>query len=102
VRELLDQNRRDPAGFGNGLAIMWFHIDGRRAKDVLDKRLAPVVHRPVEQLRERLAFGAAAAVAEKLAAFRDSGVQLMFRWPVTDEIEQLQRFHDEVMPRMDA
>jgi alkanesulfonate monooxygenase SsuD/methylene tetrahydromethanopterin reductase-like flavin-dependent oxidoreductase (luciferase family) len=102
VRELLDQNRRDPAGFGNGLATMWFHIDGRRAKDVLDKRLAPVVHRPVEQLRERLAFGAAAAVAEKLAAFRDSGVQLMFRWPVTDEIEQLQRFHDEVMPRMDA
>jgi hypothetical protein len=102
VRELLDQNGRDPAGFGNGLATMWFHIDGRRAKDVLDKRLAPVVHRRVEQLRERLAFGAAAAVAEKLAAFRDSGVQLMFLWPVTDEIEQLQQFHDEVMPRMDA
>ena len=102
VQELLDQLGRDPAGFGNGLATMWFHIDDHRAQDVLDERLAPVIHRPVEQLRERLAFGSAADVAEKLAAFRDVGVQLMFLWPVTDEIEQLQRFHDEVIPWIDV
>jgi alkanesulfonate monooxygenase SsuD/methylene tetrahydromethanopterin reductase-like flavin-dependent oxidoreductase (luciferase family) len=102
LHELLDQFGRDPAGFGNGLATMWFHIDDHRAEDVLHKRLAPVVHRPVEELQERLAFGSAEAVAEKLAAFRDAGVQLMFLWPVTEEITQLQRFHDEVMARMDA
>jgi hypothetical protein len=73
---------------------MWFHIDERRADQVLEERLAPVMHRPAEELRERLAFGPAAAVAEKLAAFRDAAVQRIFVWPVTDEIEQLRRLAD--------
>jgi hypothetical protein len=102
VIELLDELGRDPAEFGNGLATMWFHIDDSRADDVLDKRLAPILQRPAEQLRERLAFGSAEAVTEKLIAFRDHGVQRMFLWPVADEIVQLQRFSEEVMSRLDA
>ena len=102
LHELLEQLGRNPGDFGNGLATMWFHIDDSRAEDVLDKRLAPVLHRPVEQLRERLAFGSAEAVVEKLVPFRDAGVQLMFLWPVADEIEQLHRFRDEVLVKMDA
>jgi alkanesulfonate monooxygenase SsuD/methylene tetrahydromethanopterin reductase-like flavin-dependent oxidoreductase (luciferase family) len=97
VQELLGEARRDPADFANGIATMWFHIDDRRANDVLEERLAPVIHRPSEQLRERLAFGPAEAVVEKLIAFRDAGVQWMFLWPVADDIEQLQRFADQVM-----
>jgi alkanesulfonate monooxygenase SsuD/methylene tetrahydromethanopterin reductase-like flavin-dependent oxidoreductase (luciferase family) len=102
VHQLLHELGRDPAEFANGLATMWFHIDDRRADDVLNKRLAPVIHRPAEQLRERLAFGSAEAVTEKLSAFRDAGVQRMFLWPVADEIEQLQRFREEVVTRLDA
>ena len=94
VQQLVREAGRDPAGFANGLATMWFHIDDRRAGEVLHDRLVPVMHRPAEQLRERLAFGPAELVAEKLSAFRDSGVQRMFVWPVTDEIEQLRRFAD--------
>ncbi len=97
AQELLGETGRDPGGFANGIATMWFHIDDRRANDVLEKRLAPVVHRPSEQLRARLAFGTAEAVLDKLAAFRDAGVQRMFMWPVADDIEQLQRFSQEVM-----
>jgi alkanesulfonate monooxygenase SsuD/methylene tetrahydromethanopterin reductase-like flavin-dependent oxidoreductase (luciferase family) len=97
VQELLGEAGRDPSGFANGIATMWFHIDDRRAHDVLEKRLAPVVHRPSEQLRERLAFGSAEAVLEKVIAFRDAGAQWMFLWPVADDIEQLQRFSDGVM-----
>src|SRR6476661_7245412 len=82
VQELFEEAGRDPAGFANG---------------VLEERLAPVIHRPSEQLLARLAFGPAEAVLEKLAAFRDAGVQRMFMWPVADDIEQLQRFGDEVM-----
>jgi alkanesulfonate monooxygenase SsuD/methylene tetrahydromethanopterin reductase-like flavin-dependent oxidoreductase (luciferase family) len=102
VQKLLGEARRDPADFANGIATMWFHIDDRRANDVLEERLAPVIHRPSEQLRERLAFGPAEAVVEKLIAFRDAGVQWMFLWPVADDIEQLQRFADQVMPRLQA
>ena len=102
VQELLGEARRDPADFANGIGTMWFHIDDRRANDVLEERLAPVIHRPSEQLRERLAFGPAEAVVEKLIAFRDAGVQWMFLWPVADDIEQLQRFADQVMPPLQA
>jgi alkanesulfonate monooxygenase SsuD/methylene tetrahydromethanopterin reductase-like flavin-dependent oxidoreductase (luciferase family) len=102
VQELLGEAGREPADFGNGIATMWFHIDDRRADEVLEQRLAPVIHRPSEQLRERLAFGSAEAVLEKVVAFRDSGAQWMFVWPVADDIEQLQRFSDEVMAPLQA
>jgi alkanesulfonate monooxygenase SsuD/methylene tetrahydromethanopterin reductase-like flavin-dependent oxidoreductase (luciferase family) len=98
VRQLLEADGRSPQGFGNGLATMWFHIDDRAADDVLDNQLAPAVGRPAEQLRERLPFGSADSVAERLIAFRDAGVQRLFVWPVGDEISQLHRFAEEVMP----
>ena len=97
VQELLADAGRDPAGFGNGVATMWFHIDEQRAAEVLEERLAPVVHRPVEELRARLAFGSAQAVLDKVVAFRDAGAQWMFLWPVADDVEQLQRFAADVM-----
>jgi alkanesulfonate monooxygenase SsuD/methylene tetrahydromethanopterin reductase-like flavin-dependent oxidoreductase (luciferase family) len=90
VLQSLEALGRDPGVFANGLATMWFHIDDR-AGVVLDQRLAPVVARPAEQLAERLSFGPTEAVLEKLTAFQDAGVQWMFLWPVTDEIEQLHR-----------
>ncbi len=98
AQDLLAELGRDPGGFGNGLATMWFHIDERRADEVFEQRVAPVLHRPVEELRERLAFGPAEAVAEKLLAFRDAGVQRVFVWPVADDLEQLRRFGEQVMP----
>jgi len=102
VQQLLGERGRDPASFANGLSTMWFHIDDRLADDVLDQRLAPVMHRPAEQLRERLAFGSAEVVVDKLLAFRDAGVQQVFIWPVVDEIEQLYRFGEQVMSQLDA
>jgi alkanesulfonate monooxygenase SsuD/methylene tetrahydromethanopterin reductase-like flavin-dependent oxidoreductase (luciferase family) len=98
VRELREAHGGDPAAFGNALATMWFHVDARDARRVLDSRLAPVVHREPEELASRLAFGSAEEVAAKLAAFRDAGVQRMFLWPVADELEQLRRVADEVVP----
>jgi alkanesulfonate monooxygenase SsuD/methylene tetrahydromethanopterin reductase-like flavin-dependent oxidoreductase (luciferase family) len=99
--ELLGELGRDPESLDNGLATMWFHIDDRRADDVLADRLVPVVGRPVDQLRERLAFGSAQSVSEKVGAFREAGVQRMFVWPVADEVTQIQLFSAEVMTRLD-
>ncbi len=102
VQELLPELGRDPADFSNGVATMWFHIGERRAREVLDNRLAPVIHRPTDELRERLAFGSAELVAERLRAFRDAGAQWMFLWPVGDEIEQLELFGQQVTPLLQA
>jgi alkanesulfonate monooxygenase SsuD/methylene tetrahydromethanopterin reductase-like flavin-dependent oxidoreductase (luciferase family) len=105
LRERVTTLGRDPASIGNGLATMWFHLDRpldrHRADAVLTDRLAPVVHRPIEDLRRRLPFGDAAAALDLVGSFRDAGVQWLLMWPVgvdaADEIEQLHRFHDEVM-----
>jgi len=102
VQRSLQDIGRDPTGFDNGLATMWFHIDDRRASNVLESVLAPAMRRPVEELRERLPFGSADDVADKLDAFRAAGVQRVFLWPVADELEQLKRFAGEVIPRLDA
>jgi alkanesulfonate monooxygenase SsuD/methylene tetrahydromethanopterin reductase-like flavin-dependent oxidoreductase (luciferase family) len=102
LQQSLQDSGRDPSGFENGLATMWFHIDDREASNVLESVLAPAVHRPVDELRERLPFGSADVVADKLNAFRDAGVKRVFLWPVADELEQLSRFAAEVIPRLDA
>lgn len=102
LHQSLQDSGRDPSGFENGLATMWFHIDDRQASNVLEGVLAPAVHRPVDELRERLPFGSADVVANKLSAFRDAGVKRVFLWPVADELEQLTRFAAEVIPRLDA
>lgn len=96
VQEMLAEAAQDPADFDNGVATMWFHI-GESADQVLAERLQPVIRRPIEELRERLAFGSAEQVLDKIAAFRDAGVQRMFVWPVGDDIEQIQRFGQQVL-----
>jgi len=98
LQHSLEDSGRDPGGFHNGLATMWFHLDDRHASNVLEDVLAPAMHRPVGELRERLPFGSAEVVADKLRAFREAGVERVFLWPVTDELEQLRRFATQVVP----
>jgi len=102
TQQLLEADGRNPDDFGNGLATAWFYVDDNAADDVLANRLAPAIGRPVEQLRERLPFGSAASVADRLLAFRDAGVRRVFMWPVGDEITQLHRLAEEVMPALRA
>lgn len=91
---------RDADRFPNALATMWCYItdDAAEAQRVLDERVAPVVHRPVEVLRERLPIGSAERCAELLNAFAQAGLQKVVIWPVLDEVDQLRRFWDEVRP----
>jgi alkanesulfonate monooxygenase SsuD/methylene tetrahydromethanopterin reductase-like flavin-dependent oxidoreductase (luciferase family) len=92
----------DPDRFENGLATMWFHLDPRGADDVLESRLAARIHRPVDELRERLPFGPAGRATELLASYQEAGLQWAFVWPVTDELEQLRRFAADVMASLRA
>ena len=106
LRDRLGTAGRDPETFENAVGTMWFHIDPRRCDEVLSDPLAPVMHRPVEQLRQRLAFGPGCGRA------REGHRVPRRRGPVDvrvargegpgGDLEQLYRFHDEVMTRMDG
>jgi hypothetical protein len=54
------------------------------------------------ELRERLPFASAVAVADKLDAYRAAGVQRVLLCPVADELEQFNRFAGEVIPQLAA
>ena len=100
LRSLLTDHDKDATTFPNALATMWCYItdDREDADRVLRERVAPVVHRPEDVLRERLPIGPAEHFAEKLTAFADAGVQRVYIWPVADEVHQLERFWNEVRP----
>ncbi len=91
---------KDPATFPNGLATMWFHLtdDEAEAERVLRERLVPTIRRPEDILRDRIPVGPAELFVEKLLAYRDAGVQRVFIWPMTDEVNQLERFGEMVAP----
>lgn len=98
-RRLVDHGKR-PDAFPNALATMWCYITDDRAEAdrMLSERVAPVIHRPLDVLRERLPIGPPELFAEKLAAFARAGVQRVFIWPVADEVRQLERFWNRVRP----
>ena len=83
---------------------MWCYItdDPAEAERVLTERVVPTVHRPADMLRERLPIGPPQLFAEKLTAFAKAGVQRVYIWPVADELDQLDRFCNEVRPLVAA
>jgi alkanesulfonate monooxygenase SsuD/methylene tetrahydromethanopterin reductase-like flavin-dependent oxidoreductase (luciferase family) len=98
--DLLPGYGKDPAEFPNSVATMWCYItdDRSEADRVMTERIAPLIHRPVEVLRERLPVGPAEQFAEKLSEFAHAGVQHVFIWPVADEARQLELFWATVRP----
>ena len=94
---------RDVAGFPNGIATMWSYVteDRARADAVLADVLAPMLNRPVEQLRAILPIGSAKECAEKLLAYARAGAQRVFLWPLADERAQLEVFRERVVPLLD-
>jgi alkanesulfonate monooxygenase SsuD/methylene tetrahydromethanopterin reductase-like flavin-dependent oxidoreductase (luciferase family) len=101
--DYLSEYGKNAVAFPNGLATMWFYIteDRSEARRVLQQRLVPVINRPESMLHERLPVGSAAAFAEKLALFREAGVQRVLVWPVVDERRQLELFCEKVRPALD-
>ena len=91
---------RDVARFPNGIATMWCYVTENRARAaaVLTDVLAPMLNRPVEQLRAVLPIGSAEECAEKLAAYARGGAQRVFLWPLADERAQLEVFRERVVP----
>jgi alkanesulfonate monooxygenase SsuD/methylene tetrahydromethanopterin reductase-like flavin-dependent oxidoreductase (luciferase family) len=94
---------RPPAQFPHAIATTWLYItDSTSTADhILDEVLAPTLGRTADQLRAAgLPIGPAGYCAERISAYARAGAQRMFLWPVTDELHQLQLFHDKVAPHI--
>ena len=91
---------REKASFPHALGSMFYYVteDRRLADELLIKVLSPTLNRPVELLRERLPIGTPAECAEKLLKLQEAGVRKIFLWPIADEVDQLRRFHEQVLP----
>jgi alkanesulfonate monooxygenase SsuD/methylene tetrahydromethanopterin reductase-like flavin-dependent oxidoreductase (luciferase family) len=89
---------RTPA-FPSAIATTWLHVTEDRgvAERVLGEVLAPMLRRPVEELRSApLLIGPAEVCAERLAAFAGAGARRVFVWPLGDEVRQLELFRERV------
>jgi alkanesulfonate monooxygenase SsuD/methylene tetrahydromethanopterin reductase-like flavin-dependent oxidoreductase (luciferase family) len=90
-----------PGAFPNGIATMWLYVTEARpdAERMLREVLAPVLGRPIDELRDlALPIGSAEQCAERISAYRDAGAERIFVWPLADDVVQLERFRTEVVP----
>jgi alkanesulfonate monooxygenase SsuD/methylene tetrahydromethanopterin reductase-like flavin-dependent oxidoreductase (luciferase family) len=103
LQEFIVTNGKD-ASFPNAIATMWLYIteQERDSERMLNEVLAPALNRPVADLRERLPIGTAQDCAEKLAAYHNVGVQRVYLWPLTNELEQIKVFMRQVVPLIDG
>jgi alkanesulfonate monooxygenase SsuD/methylene tetrahydromethanopterin reductase-like flavin-dependent oxidoreductase (luciferase family) len=91
--------------FPNGIVTMWLYVSEARrdAERMLGEVLAPMLGRPVEALRDlALPIGSAEQCAERISAYQDAGAERIFVWPLADELDQLERFREDVMPLVPA
>jgi alkanesulfonate monooxygenase SsuD/methylene tetrahydromethanopterin reductase-like flavin-dependent oxidoreductase (luciferase family) len=101
LREELGAAGVSPGGFPNAIVTMWLYVSERRrdAERMLEDVLAPMLGRPVEALRDlALPIGSAEQCAERISAFQEAGAERIFVWPLADELHQLERFREYVVP----
>ncbi|MBM2810837.1 MAG: Bac luciferase protein [Chloroflexi bacterium] len=94
---------RDATRFPNGIATMWCYVtdDRARAEAILSEVLAPMLNRPLDELRG-LPIGSPEDCAEKFSAYAAAGAQRIFLWPLAEERRQLELIHERVLPLVNA
>jgi alkanesulfonate monooxygenase SsuD/methylene tetrahydromethanopterin reductase-like flavin-dependent oxidoreductase (luciferase family) len=91
---------KDTESFENSVMSMFGYIDNdrnkvhRMAKDVL----SPALGRPTEELENLLLFGSTDHCLEKIRALSEAGVKRIHFWPVSDYLEQIEIFRNEIIP----
>jgi alkanesulfonate monooxygenase SsuD/methylene tetrahydromethanopterin reductase-like flavin-dependent oxidoreductase (luciferase family) len=102
--EQLEAAGRTREAFPNAIVTMWLYVsEERRDAERMLEVLASVLNRPIEALRDlALPIGPAEQCAERIIAFQDAGAQRIFVWPLADELHQLERFRQDVVPLVSA
>jgi hypothetical protein len=76
----------------------WVDDDPRQAERVLQDVLGPLVRRDPAELRDRVCVGSVEHCAAILSAYAGAGCVRAYLWPLGDEVGQLRRLVDEVLP----
>jgi alkanesulfonate monooxygenase SsuD/methylene tetrahydromethanopterin reductase-like flavin-dependent oxidoreductase (luciferase family) len=105
LHEQLEAAGESRGAFPNAIVTMWLYVSERRrdAERMLAEVLAPMLGRPTEALRDlALPIGSAEQCAQRISAYQEAGAERIFVWPLADELHQLERFHEDVVPRVSA
>ncbi|MFC7727166.1 LLM class flavin-dependent oxidoreductase [Nocardioides sp. GCM10028917] len=86
------------------VATMWTWVtdDPVDAERVLVDVLAPLVRRDPTELRDRVCVGTPEHCADLLGRYAAAGCSRIHVWPLGDEVAQLARLVDDVLPRVRA
>ena len=89
-----------PDRFPSALATMWTWIteDEREAEQMLSQRLAPLLKRDADSLRDGLCIGPAEKCAELLSRYAEAGCDRVYLWPLGDEPRQIELAATAVLP----
>jgi len=100
LKERLPSYGKNPENFPNALATMWCFVTEQKhqAETVTKNVLGPLTGRPEEELMQRCLIGGAADCADKLNAYKQAGLQRIFIWPISNELDQIEIFHEKVVP----
>jgi alkanesulfonate monooxygenase SsuD/methylene tetrahydromethanopterin reductase-like flavin-dependent oxidoreductase (luciferase family) len=100
VDDLLVEAGRDPAGFPDAIATMWFHVteDAAVADQLRREVLGPVLRRDPDELHAQLPIGTPEHCSGLLDRYVAAGAGEVLLWPIRDPIEQIERFASLVMP----
>jgi alkanesulfonate monooxygenase SsuD/methylene tetrahydromethanopterin reductase-like flavin-dependent oxidoreductase (luciferase family) len=89
---------KDIQSFDNSVMSLFGYIDNdrikvhRMAKDVL----SPALGAPAEKLENSLLFGSTDQCLNKIRAFSEAGVKRIHFWPISDYLEQIETFRNEI------
>ena len=105
LHEQLEAAGESSGAFPNAIVTMWLYVSEARrdAERMLAEVLAPMLNRPTEALRDlALPIGSAEQCAERIRAYQEAGAERIFVWPLADELHQLERFREDVVPLVSA
>jgi alkanesulfonate monooxygenase SsuD/methylene tetrahydromethanopterin reductase-like flavin-dependent oxidoreductase (luciferase family) len=91
---------KDTQSFENSVVSMFGYIDNdrNRVHRMAKHILSPALGRPAEELENLLLFGSADHCLEKIRALSEAGVKRIHFWPISDYLEQIEIFRNEIVP----
>jgi alkanesulfonate monooxygenase SsuD/methylene tetrahydromethanopterin reductase-like flavin-dependent oxidoreductase (luciferase family) len=91
------------SAFPHAISTMWFYVtENQHTADHVNAHiLAPLLRRTPESLQEiGLPIGTPEQCAQRINAYIEAGARRIFLWPISDELRQLEAFHNEVQPHL--